>query len=588
MLYFSNDRQTAGEVFSLAFQYARAEAQLIAKTGDRTDHSAIASPSPTAAGTIPGRQGLEARKQAAEQAQKLAGQKLKALQQMLASAHGQERRKLLSEVAAAKSEYSLADARADAFESIVRFETANSIGTGHQGAGLLSEIDELQHSVPEVGSKSRVRSASSTTPKALRHAEPSGIIRLAQDLLVLDRKTDVLTNTIALTQSLADTATQLRAPLISELGQIQQRGSELAAESGTTNLAHLQAQQQAFDALLRRHKLLVAAVLPLTEESVALHSYIESLKRWRNSIGRQSDLEFKSLIIRLSVLVFGLAVLFIATLLWRTITFRYVKDIRRRHQFLQARRLVLAVGVLLILMFNFASELGALATVVGFAAAGIALALQNVLLSIAGYFFLIGKYGISVGDRVELAGVTGDVVDIGLVKLSLMELSGAGNDRQPSGRVVVFSNAIVFQPNGNFFKQAQGTNFIWYEVSLTLAPDCDYRLAEERLLEAVDEVFARYRDSIERQYREIEKNFHMTVEMPRPQSRMELSREGLMVVIRYPVETANAARTADEVNRRLLDAISREPTLKLVGQTTPNIQPVTRTAEADGGVFAAK
>ena len=80
----------------------------------------------------------------------------------------------------------------------------------------------------------------------------------------------------------------------------------------------------------------------------------------------------------------------------------------------------------------------------------------------------------------------------------------------------------------------------------------------------------------------------MTVEMPRPQSRMELSRDGLMVVIRYPVETANAARTADEVNRRLLDAISREPTLKLVGQTTPNIQPVTRTAEADGGVSAAK
>src|SRR5260370_9826248 len=118
----------------------------------------------------------------------------------------------------------------------------------------------------------------------------------------------------------------------------------------------------------------------------------------------------------------------------------------------------------------------------GFAAAGIAVALQNVILSIAGYFFLIGRYGIKVGDRVSVAGVTGDVIEIGLVKLSLMELAGSGNDRQPTGRVVVFSNAIVFQPSGNFFKQLPGTNFIWNEVSLTLAPDCDYRLAEKRLL----------------------------------------------------------------------------------------------------------
>ena len=97
-------------------------------------------------------------------------------------------------------------------------------------------------------------------------------------------------------------------------------------------------------------------------------------------------------------------------------------------------------------------------SVEAFRAAGIAVALQNVILSIAGYFFLIGRFGIKAGDRVQIGGVTGDVIDIGLVKLSLMELGGTGTYREPTGRVAVFSNAIVFQPSGNFFKQAPGTN----------------------------------------------------------------------------------------------------------------------------------
>lgn len=57
-------------------------------------------------------------------------------------------------------------------------------------------------------------------------------------------------------------------------------------------------------------------------------------------------------------------------------------------------------------------------------------------------FFLIGKYGVRVGDRVQVAGVTGDVVDVGLVRLHLLEV---GADGLRTGRVVVFSNAVLFQ-----------------------------------------------------------------------------------------------------------------------------------------------
>jgi len=197
----------------------------------------------------------------------------------------------------------------------------------------------------------------------------------------------------------------------------------------------------------------------------------------------------------------------------------------------------------------------------GFAAAGIAVALQNVILSVAGYFFLIGKFGIKVGDRVQIGNTVGDVINIGLVKLTLMELSEP--DRQPTGRVVVYSNAVVFQPSGNFFKQAPGMSFIWNEVRLTLAPDCDYRLAEKRLVDAVDEV-----------------------ETPRPQSRLQLTPQGLNIVIRYPAEVKAAIQIADEVSRRVLDTMRREPGLKLVVPGTANIQGIPVVDPDEAGAAA--
>jgi small-conductance mechanosensitive channel len=210
----------------------------------------------------------------------------------------------------------------------------------------------------------------------------------------------------------------------------------------------------------------------------------------------------------------------------------------------------------------------------GFTAVGIALALQNVILSFAGYFFVTGRYGIRVGDRIQIAGISGDVIDIGLFKLALMELVGDGNSRQPTGRVVVFPNSIVFQVNGNFFKQTPGTNFVWNEFRLTLSPECDYRIAEKRLLEVVEDVYARYRDTVERQYLDLERDLSMKFESPRPQSRLRLGANGIELTIRYPADTRYAVQVADEISRRALDAIMQDPALTLSMPGTPNLAPL--------------
>jgi hypothetical protein len=121
-------------------------------------------------------------------------------------------------------------------------------------------------------------------------------------------------------------------------------------------------------------------------------------------------------------------------------------------------------------------------------------------------------------------------------------------------------------------------------VRLTLAPEVDYRLAEKRLLDAVDEVFARYRDRVMRDYRHLERDLNIMLETPKPQSRLHLSQNGLEIVIRYPAETYTAPQITDEISRRVLDAINREPSLRLAAQGIANIQSVPAAAVAEDGV----
>jgi len=259
--------------------------------------------------------------------------------------------------------------------------------------------------------------------------------------------------------------------------------------------------------------------------------------------------------------------------LWRRAIYRYIAEPRRRYQFLLLRRIVLWIVIAIVIALAFASELSAVTTFAGLLTAGIAVALQNVILSVAGYFFLVGKYGVRVGDRVQVAGVTGDVVDIGLVRLHLMEVSGGPSPR-PTGRVVVFSNAVVFQANAGLFKQIPGTNFLWHEITLTLGPETDYRAAEKRLLEAVNHVFDEYREKMELQRRSMERALNTAgIREFAPESHLHITATGLEVVIRYPVELSTAAEIDDRVTRALIENIGREPRLRLLGSTIRTEEP---------------
>jgi small-conductance mechanosensitive channel len=220
------------------------------------------------------------------------------------------------------------------------------------------------------------------------------------------------------------------------------------------------------------------------------------------------------------------------------------------------RRILLWALVGAIVALSFASELGSIVTFAGLITAGLAVAMQSVLVSIVGYFFLIGKYGIRVGDRVQIGEVTGEVIDLGLVRMYIMELGGHGLTG-PTGRVVAFANSVVFQVSSGLFKQIPGVSFSWHDLTLNLPAGADYAALKTRLMTALTHALSDYRAEIDRETKTLQEttSANFTVET-KPQVQLQFTSTGVQALVRYPVQLQRAAETDERVSRELFDALA--------------------------------
>src|ERR1700693_425498 len=159
----------------------------------------------------------------------------------------------------------------------------------------------------------------------------------------------------------------------------------------------------------------------------------------------------------------------------------------------KVRKLIVFSGyfsILLFLAFLFEDRLGRLSFAFGIAGAGVAIALQDVLASIAGAFSIGFSKLYTVGDRVQIGDTRGDVIDISLLRTTLMEVgSWVGRDLY-SGRIVRIPNNVVLK--GSVFNYSQGFRFIWDQIKVVLTITSDAALARAVLLRVANEAIGEY------------------------------------------------------------------------------------------------
>ncbi len=552
LLILYANRQAADRVVAFAFEVARANAELLSSEAELQQAPADGSTSP---------QGLQQDERELEARRTRVQGEIAATQRQLAAAEGEERNALQARVAELQSELDVVNARRNLLNSMLEFEhetDANGSGVTalkEQINAIAASIPAASGVMPELGAVEAATPVAGTARATTEQVSACrfGIWDLAANVLRLQGKLSTIDDIDRRTEELQQTFAQIREAPEQRIQALSARGDALGARTAAGDTGELKAARDEYDTIAWLFAQTSSILVPLTKAGVLLGQYRNNLDSWRDITGTQYRSALKALAVRLALLLALLAAVFGAGELWKRAVFTYVQETRRRHQLLLVRRFAIWTVALAIIGIAFATEASSFATFAGLLTAGVAVAMQSVLVSIVGYFFLIGKYGLRVGDRVQIGNVSGEVIDLGLVRLHLMEL---GPQHGPTGRVVALANSVVFQALGGIFKQIPGVSLVWRELSLTIPADADYTAIKERLLAAAHQVLQNYRDDLDRQTRELQKtSVWSAAEKVEAQVQLRFSADSIDAIVRYPVPLQRAAEVEERMSRALLDAI---------------------------------
>ena len=563
VLYAEQSSAQATQIAQLTFQAGKNEAALLSKVGTPGSNAAA----PGASASSPSGQQTQAQRIAVVQAQAQAQMAAleaqdAALTKQIATAHAAQRATLLQQQEQVQGGLGLQKAMVEALGRISSFSEAQN------NTGLAGEIDRLQRSAPELLTTSNAKLPAPAVLQNITAVTDAGVTTQASALFGLLSSLHSIDQQTKMLDALDVQANDLRTPFVKVLRSTIAQGNALTqqtvnlAATPTTDGQDLSATRKQFETLTTTFQVLSSATLPLSQEIVLIENTRGTLTTWRSAVNEEYKEILRHLLFRVLAIGVALGILALISQFWSRATVRYVGDLRRRRQLLFVRRAVIGFLTGIVLLFGFVTQFSSLATFAGFISAGIAVGLQTILLSVAAYFFIVGRYGVRVGDRITVAGVTGDVIEVGLVRFYMMELVGTGTELHSTGRVAVFANSVLFQTGTPIYKQMPGTEYAWHELTAKLNGNADVEATTKAISQTITEVYAKYSARIEGQHQQVEAWVGTALPAPKIESRLQLVDGGLQFAVLFPVELNDAASTDQQIAEDLVKNMKTEGPLK--------------------------
>ena len=340
----------------------------------------------------------------------------------------------------------LAEARQSLLKAMLGIVSSENDGT------LLNQIDTLSRTAL-AESPNHSKSPVSDTLQTKSSETSYGIFSLSAALMAASTKQDAIESLLTRTQKIKDTTHTLITTARAGLKEALSQGDALAVHGGQpTDLATF---RQSVDQLVEHYKQLSATLIPLGESNASLENVLQNLKEWKK-MTRESEMRLShQLLIRFLILIVSVAAPLLCSSIARRAIFR-LDDLQKRKQLDLVRRIFLIIALIIVILVNFITEFGSLATFAGFLTAGLAVGLQTVLVSMVAHSLYFGRYGIHVGDRIRVMDVTGEVIQMGILRLYMRELKETDKGLEPTGKIVAFPNSVLFQPSA-LYKYADAT-----------------------------------------------------------------------------------------------------------------------------------
>jgi len=189
---------------------------------------------------------------------------------------------------------------------------------------------------------------------------------------------------------------------------------------------------------------------------------------------------------KILTIIAGFIVIRVSALVAQRVLLGRVENSDTRYRLRKFINFVATLATITLITLVFSNKLGSLTVAFGVAGAGIAFALQEVIASVAGWVAISFGNFYSVGDRVQLGGISGDVIDIGVLRTTLMETGQWVKADLYNGRIVRIANSFVFKEP--VFNYSGDFPFLWDEITVPVKYGSDYKLAREILQKIADDV----------------------------------------------------------------------------------------------------
>ena len=263
------------------------------------------------------------------------------------------------------------------------------------------------------------------------------------------------------------------------------------------------------------------------------------------------------------------ALLLLALLVVRTLIVvilrRQVADDRTRYHWRKGVTYALGVIGLFVAGRIWFEGFRSIATFLGIAAAGFVIALKEPLSNVAAWFFLIWRRPFVLGDRIQVNGHIGDVIDIRIFEFSLLEVGNWIGADQSTGRVIHVPNGLVFtQPVANY---TRGFPYIWNELEIVVTFESNWRAAKQVLLEAAERHGHSLSEEAEAEVLALGRRFMIFYSTLAPTVYTRISERGIAFAVRYVCDPRARRDSEQAIWEAALDAFAAHADIDLAYPT---------------------
>ncbi len=273
------------------------------------------------------------------------------------------------------------------------------------------------------------------------------------------------------------------------------------------------------------------------------------------------DPVFQRILITLLVVLLAFAL----ARLGRRVAGRYVEAPARRFRISKIIGRTAALTALLLIIGLWSPDLGGLFTILTVIGAGLAIALREVLLSFIGWVDIALRSPFERGDRVEVNGIRGDVIDIRLLHTTLMEIGNWVEADQSTGRLVHLPNSWVFQHG--VYNYTEGFQFIWNELPVTVTFRSDWQAARQILLDLAEESAEVVEKQAMQQLRRMARAYLVHYSLLTPFVYVRLAENGVRLTLRYLCEARKRRGTEHAITSEMLEQFKAHGHIELAYPT---------------------